>query len=119
HVPVLPVYFQGTNSMLFHLLGIIHPVLRTATIPAEFVKKQNQTIQLRIGKPIPPEELTEFETSEKLGRYLRAKVYALGSALEVKKFFRPSLRALTKPQKIIDPIPVATIEEEISRLPRE
>jgi putative hemolysin len=119
HVPVLPVYFQGTNSILFHLLGIIHPVLRTASIPAEFVKKQNQTIHLRIGKPILPEELTEFETTEKLGRYLRAKVYALGSALEVKKFFIPSLRALKKPQKIIDPIPVATIEEEIGRLPQE
>lgn len=115
-IPVLPVYFQGNNSTLFHLLGIIHPVLRTATIPAEFIRKQNQTIQLRIGKPIPPGELTGFETPEKLGRFLRAKVYALGSALEVKKFFKPSLRALQKPQKIIDPIPVETIEQEIDRL---
>ncbi len=115
-VPVVPVFFQGTNSVLFHLLGAIHPFLRTATIPAEFFKKKNQSVHIRIGKPIPFEELNEFETTEKMGRYVRAKVYALGSPLEVKKFFIPNLMALKKPQEIIPPIAVQVIEEEIAAL---
>lgn len=33
-VPVLPVYFDGGNSRMFHLLGRIHPMLRTLRLPA-------------------------------------------------------------------------------------
>ena len=28
-VPVIPIYFKGSNSLLFYLLGMIHPVLKT------------------------------------------------------------------------------------------
>ncbi|MCK7538949.1 MAG: hypothetical protein MZV63_52460 [Marinilabiliales bacterium] len=31
-VPVIPVYFHGTNSRWFHILGRIHPLLRTARL---------------------------------------------------------------------------------------
>lgn len=40
-VPVVPIYFQGSNSRLFHLLGLIHPSLRTVRLPAEVFNKKH------------------------------------------------------------------------------
>ncbi len=40
-VPVVPVYFEGTNSRFFHMLGLIHPTLRTARLPSEVLNKRN------------------------------------------------------------------------------
>ena len=34
-VPVIPIYFKGSNSMLFQILGMIHPMLRTVKLPLE------------------------------------------------------------------------------------
>ena len=38
--PVLPVYFAGSNSPLFHAAGLLHPRLRTALLPREFLNKR-------------------------------------------------------------------------------
>ena len=51
-VPVVPIYFHGNNGLLFNLLSMIHPALRTAKLPSELFNKQGDTIRLRIGKPI-------------------------------------------------------------------
>lgn len=114
--PVLPVYFYGQNSRMFHLLGSIHPMLRTARIPAEFLRKKNKSIQVRIGHPIPVSEQDEFHAHQRLGRYLRARTYALGSAMEVRKFYIPRWPKLKQPQKIIEPVPVAVLETELAEL---
>lgn len=86
-VPVVPVYFHGTNSRLFHILGKIHPLLRTAKLPSELFNKRNKTITVRIGKPIPVKDQANFKDIAGYGRYLRARTYSLGTALEVKKFY--------------------------------
>ncbi len=114
-VPILPVYFTGTNSLIFHLLGIINPSLRTATIPAEYFRKKDTAVKVRIGSPISVEEQKRFESAEQLGSYLRARVYALGSAIKVKKFFSNKL-VLSKPRRIIDPVPVSILEKELEVL---
>ena len=33
--PVLSVYFDGNNGLLFHCLGTLHPLLRTIILPGE------------------------------------------------------------------------------------
>ncbi len=111
-VPVIPVYFNGTNSLIFHLLGIINPSLRTASIPAEYFKKKDTALKIRIGSPVLPEEQKRFASPEELGRYLRARVYALGSAMRVKKFF-PSKLVFKKPHRVIDPVPVSMLEKDL------
>ena len=35
NVPVIPIYFKGSNSLLFQVLGMIHPMLRTVRLPSE------------------------------------------------------------------------------------
>ena len=78
-LPVIPVYFEGTNSLLFHLMGKIHPKLRTVRLLHELVNKRGRVVSVRIGRPISPEEMAAFPQTDSLGRYLRNRCYALES----------------------------------------
>ncbi len=115
-VPIIPIYFQGTNSRLYHILGLIHPLLRTVRLPSELFNKKNKVIKIRIGNPISCKELDNFTDISRFGRYLRAKTYSLGTAIEVKKFFSPTIKRAAKVEKIIDPIPQNLIQGEIDEL---
>ncbi len=84
-VPVVPIYFHGNNGLIFNLLSLIHPTLRTAKLPSELFNKQGHTIKLRIGKPINIEDFPEYNNSTKLLNFLRARTYALGTGLEEDK----------------------------------
>lgn len=75
NVPVIPVYFHGRNSASFHILGKIHPALRTLRIPAEFLKKRKSTIHLGIGEAITPEQIAACTTDEALRDFLRQQTY--------------------------------------------
>jgi putative hemolysin len=75
-VPVIPIYFDSQNSLSFHLLGKVHPLIRTLRIPAEFLKKQNKTIRMVIGNPIAPEEMTQL-SDEELADWLKTTTYGL------------------------------------------
>src|ERR1700759_5773147 len=77
-VPVVPIYFQGNNGLLFNLLSLIHPTLRTAKLPSELFNKQGHTITLRIGKPINIEDYPEYNNNTKLLNYLRGRTSYLG-----------------------------------------
>lgn len=76
-VPVIPVYFYGHNSWRFLLIGLIHPILRTAFIPAELLNKKGKQIHIRIGEPISVEEQKKYKNPRDFGRFLYAKTYEL------------------------------------------
>jgi putative hemolysin len=118
-VPVVPVYFQGSNSRLFHLLGLIHPSLRTVRLPAEVFNKKHKKIRIRIGNPVSVKEQDSFSDISTYGRYLRAKTYALGSVLEVKKFFRPRLNLGSRVEEIAEAVPPGLIIDEIEKIREE
>jgi len=118
-VPVIPIYFHGNNGLLFNLLSLIHPTLRTAKLPSELFNKQGHTIKLRIGKPIHVEDIPDYNNATKLLNYLRAKTYALGTGLEEeKKLFNP--RNLFKIKQEPEEIDVETertiLEKEVETL---
>jgi len=120
HVPVVPVYFSGTNSLLFHVLGKIHPLLRTAKLPSELFNKKNKKITIRIGTPISVEKQNEFTDTEQFGRFLRAKTYLLGSKIEVSKFYEKGLFSVRqKPKEIEERKPVSFLNEEIENISKE
>ena len=91
-VPVIPVFFKGSNSVAFHLLGLIHPLLRTAMLPSEMLNKRKQVIQFRIGNPVLVKEQDTIKDIARYGRYLRAKTYSLESTIAVKKFFHKNFK---------------------------
>lgn len=89
NVPVVPIYFHGSNSLVFHILGLINPALRTLKLPSELTNKRNKSIELRIGKPIYPCDELDLMNNTQFAKYIRAKTYALGSSLEIKRFYFP------------------------------
>jgi len=115
-VPVVPMYFDGTNSRLFHLLGKIHPNLRTLALPAEMLRKKGDTLRLKIGKPIQPKDTDMFGSLDQYGRYLRAKTYALGSSFEVKRDYFRMFRISKSAEEIIEPVASGKILQEITAI---
>ena len=118
-VPVVPIYFHGNNGLLFNLLSLIHPALRTAKLPSELFNKHGHTIRLRIGKPINVEDIPDYNNSAKLLNFLRARTYALGTGLEdEKKIFNPRnlFKIKKEPAEIVPEISAAILEKEIEPL---
>lgn len=118
-VPVIPIYFHGNNGLLFNLLSLIHPALRTAKLPSELFNKHGHTIKLRIGKPINVLEVPDYNNSSKLLNFLRARTYALGTGLEEeKKIFNPRnlFKIKREPQDIVPEINSAILEKEVEPL---
>ncbi len=77
-VPVIPIFFQGHNSLFFNILGIISWKLRTLRLPAEVFNKMHKTMVITIGDPISPEEQAQHQSSvEEFGRWLKERTYAL------------------------------------------
>ncbi|MDR3044545.1 MAG: lysophospholipid acyltransferase family protein [Desulfovibrio sp.] len=73
----LPLYFHGRNSMLFNLMGLLHPVARTALLPKELLRKRNTTVTLSVGRPVAAATLGELPDDEARTAYLRMRCYAL------------------------------------------
>ena len=121
-VPVVPIYFHGNNGLLFNLLSLIHPTLRTAKLPSELFNKNGHTIRLRICKPINIEEIPEYNNNTKLLNFLRARTYALGTGLEEeKKIFNPRniFKIKKQPETIAPEISTSILEKEIEPLRTE
>ncbi len=103
-LPVVPIYFHGNNGVLFNILSFIHPTLRTAKLPSEFLNKQGLKIKVRIGKPIKIDDISYNKDSKKLLDFLRARTYALGTSLDQeKKLFNPVnlFKRKKKPEDIV------------------
>ncbi|MBK9174831.1 MAG: lysophospholipid acyltransferase family protein [Flavobacteriales bacterium] len=115
-VPVVPVWFDGANSLVFQMLGMIHPNLRTLALPTEMLRMRGRTVRMRIGKPIAPKDLNAFSSTDQLARYLRAKTYALGSGLQVKRDLFNPLRFPRRPKDVVEEGPQDTLVREIAGL---
>ncbi|MDE6265666.1 MAG: lysophospholipid acyltransferase family protein [Paramuribaculum sp.] len=77
-VPVIPIYFHGTNSRYFNFLGHHSIPLRTANLVRELLKKSHQKMHVTIGEPVSVEKQAEFGSDyEALGWYLRMQTYDL------------------------------------------
>ncbi|TSA23599.1 MAG: GNAT family N-acetyltransferase [Bacteroidetes bacterium] len=118
-VPVIPVYFDGSNSAFFHFLGMIHPLLRTVKLPSELFNKKGKNIRIRIGTPILVKEQDEFDEISEFGKFLRMKTYALGIPLSNIK--RQSLAALSEANQepVIDRVLQEQLNHEIERITDE
>jgi putative hemolysin len=121
--PVLPVYFVGTNSLVFQLLGMVHPRLRTAMLPHEFANKMNRTLHVRIGNLIPFEKLADLDEAA-LTEYIRMRTYHLrdrkGDASQKKRVLTLPVQ-ITLPRAAMTPIvapePARILADELQQLP--
>lgn len=115
-VPIIPIYFHGHNSWSFHLLGRIHPLLRTLRLPHEVASRKPRTIQVRIGNPITLNEQKVFSDLTQFGNFLRAKTYSLGSTWISKKRNLPTLSFNGKPKPIESGISKELLAEDLAKV---
>lgn len=116
---VVPIFFEGRNSLLFQVAGLLHPAFRTALLPAEMIKRQHSTIHLRVGRPVSQAKSARYSDDETLIQYLRFKTYALQRReSRVRMRFVPPRRFLDATQKpLIAPLPTRALEDELAALP--
>lgn len=80
-VPVIPIFFHGSNSAWCNFLGHACWPARSLRLPAEVFRKVGTEMHISIGEPISPEEQAMHSQSpEALGDFLRQRTY------ELKKF---------------------------------
>jgi putative hemolysin len=113
----LPIFFEGSNSIGFQLAGVLHPALRTASLPREFYRLRGTTIRLRIGHPIPHSVLSEYSNPDQATDYLRARTYFLGHRSEP-ALTQPSAPAL-RVRNVAPPGSPRLLSEEVDALPAE
>lgn len=78
NVPVIPIFFHGSNSFLFNFLGVVCWQLRTLRLPSEVWRKCNTTMHISVGDPISVEEQKKHQGSvEEFGEWLKSKTYEL------------------------------------------
>ncbi len=115
-VPIVPLWFDGANSVVFQILGMVHPSLRTLQLPREMLRMHGRTVRMRIGNPLTEKELGQFTSMDALARFLRAKTYSIGSGVTVRReHFRP-LFFPRRPKAIASPGPVEAMEAELAQL---
>lgn len=77
-VPVIPIFFHGSNSWWFNFLGHAFWPGRSLRLPAEVWRKVGKEIHVSVGQPISVEEQAAHSAShEELGQFLRERTYAL------------------------------------------
>jgi len=117
--PVLPVYFAGSNGNLFQLAGMVHPWLRTALLPREFLNKRGRQIEMKIGTLLPYTLLKKCDADHQLASYLRWRTYLLGHTAAgdsmsnpIKQSHQTAFRSPVAP-----PLDPAICKLEIEQLP--
>lgn len=111
----LPFYFEGANSALFQIAGLVHPRLRTALLPRELLNKQGQVLHLRVGHPAAA---ATFESLDDEGAtdLLRRRTYWLAHR---KPRTEPLLRRIHEDDPLFAPIPADWLRAELAALPGE
>ncbi len=117
---VVPVFFDGSNTVLFHLLGLVHPRLRTAWLPHELLNKQGRTIPAYVGNPIPCSRLEDMDTDREIIDYVRMRTYNLRnrkghSSRRIIRLPRRRTCASAK-SPVADPVPPDTLAGELNAL---
>lgn len=117
-VEVLPIHISGSNSRKFHIIGKLHPMLRTVRLPLELLNKTNKKISVNIGTTISIKRQGQLNTIEQYRDYLRANVYyMMGSELEPKKKKSKKIAPVAAPVAA-PPKDLKTVIAEINALPK-
>ena len=78
--PILPIHVAGRNSLFFYSLSMLAKPLSTIWLVREMFKQNHNTVDARIGRPVPHEVYSANGFSaQQLARMFRKHVYRIGS----------------------------------------
>lgn len=89
----IPIHVGGKNSSYFYGAGVIHPRLRTLLLPRQLANKQGFTLPLKLGRPIPANELRLLKSPVAITQYLRVSTDALAQPPE-KEISQPTVQGI-------------------------
>ena len=75
--PVLPIFFEGQNSELFHVADKIGQVFRYSLMIYELKRRMGKKIDVHIGQRIPFETIKEIGNLIEITKFLRNSTYRL------------------------------------------
>ena len=82
----------------------------------EYDKTQAHKVRVRYGRPISVKDQQAFHKTNRLRKFVQSKIYAMGSALEVNRFYFNEKAAEADLSPIVAAQPAADIQQDISRL---
>jgi len=75
--PVLPSFFEGQNSQLYHIANKMGQTFRYSLLMHELTRKIGDTINLHFGRVIPFSEFEKIGNLIDITKYIRRKTYSL------------------------------------------
>jgi putative hemolysin len=100
---IVPAHVAGRNSALFYAAGRVHPLLRTALLARELLKKRGQSVTIRFGQPYSARQLQDGPSDT---------ATATAVTLSVR-------RKVERLAVLPDPLPGVDVAAEIAALPPE
>ena len=79
--PVLPSYFEGQNSQLYHIANKMGQTFRYSLLMYELTRKIGDTINLHFGKVIPFSDFEKIGNLIEITKHIRSKTYSLDPKL--------------------------------------
>jgi putative hemolysin len=121
NVPVVPLYVEGTNSLMFHLAGLAHAAFRTALLCRELLNKSGRCVKMRVGAAIQPEKLVAMPSAREQTDYLRWRTYLLANREPFKPLTAlPLTRKVEEHREPVAPsLPSNDVAEEVAGLSGE
>jgi putative hemolysin len=111
--PVVPVFVSGTNSALFRHAGLVHPLLRTALLPRELLKRQGTAVRVVVGEPVERRALESLPREDRAA-HLKARTYVLAQRLDPRpQTVAPAVRGA----RIVAPMPAELMADDVAALP--
>jgi putative hemolysin len=106
-VPVLPVYVNARNSMLFYFISIVNKTFSIFFLPRELFNKKGKTFQIIIGHHIPSEAFeNRYHKIEYQIKLLRKHVELIGKG-------KKGIFASEK--NVIHPLPSKLLKHQINK----
>ncbi|NVJ61163.1 MAG: lysophospholipid acyltransferase family protein [Gammaproteobacteria bacterium] len=77
--PILPIYLDARNSILFYLTSIIYKPMATVLLVKEMFKQATKTVGVKIGNPIPFKNFDNLPFDNRhIAGLFRKHVYSVG-----------------------------------------
>tara|TARA_Y100001970_G_scaffold136008_1_gene167391 strand:- start:1177 stop:2010 length:834 start_codon:yes stop_codon:yes gene_type:complete len=80
--PILPIFFEGANSQLFHLANKMGQTFRYSLMMYELKRKIGDTVNLHVGDIINAEIIEKIGDLKEITKFIRYKTYSLDPSLK-------------------------------------